>query len=183
MDNFRLVKRYALALLNQARKSGEEKKVSGDLAALQTLVALSPDILEVFASPRLAKNDKDSFLEKITTGSMSELTADFLGLLIQKKRIGLLPEIVSAFTELLKASQGLKQAHVCTAVELEPDMRARVIDKLKKLSGWDLEVEFAVDPRLLGGIEARIGNQVVDSTVRTGLDSLRRRLSVVKVDI
>jgi len=98
-------------------------------------------------------------------------------LLIERDRIALLPRIARAFGELVDERAGIAKALVTTAADMESGERERVVAQLERATGKRIKAEFAVDPALLGGATVRVGDHLVDASLRTRLDLLRTQLA------
>ena len=98
-------------------------------------------------------------------------------LLIAKGRITLLPEVAQQFERLLNQAQNVVVAEVTTAIPLDAAEEARVAQQLSGMTGKEVRIQTRVDPTIQGGLIARIGDRVIDGSVRTRLAMLRRELA------
>ena len=101
------------------------------------------------------------------------MTLTFLDLLVDKKRFELMIMISSVFTRLAAEKRGSAKAHVRTAAPLSADAQQQLAAKLKKFTGKDIELDVKEDPELIGGITVKIGDWVLDSSLRGQLRRLR----------
>lgn len=100
-----------------------------------------------------------------------------LRLLVTRDRVALLPEIATAFGELVDRRQGISKARITTAVELDDAQRRALVERLQDASGKRIEATFAVDPAIIGGARVQVGDHLVDASIRAQLDSLRTQLA------
>jgi F-type H+-transporting ATPase subunit delta len=178
-----VARRYALALYRAAGRAGRIEAVSEDLAGLGALMAgLEGDVRfqKYLESPR-ATEAKRALLRRAFQGRISDLSLAFLELLLEKKRLAHLPEIVKRFQEYDRQQKGIVRAVVRTAMPLEADQLERLRKRLARLTGKTIEVAGRVDPDILGGVVVTYENQIIDGSVRRGLDDLRETLMKARV--
>jgi F-type H+-transporting ATPase subunit delta len=108
---------------------------------------------------------------------LSRITRNFLFVLVDHRRIGILSEIIRSFEETVDERLGFARAEIHSARELTERQRATVVPQLERLTGKRVRPHFAVDETLIGGVVARIGSTVYDGSVRGQLASLERRLA------
>jgi F-type H+-transporting ATPase subunit delta len=102
--------------------------------------------------------------------------SSLLTLLLERKRIDQLPVLAEAFADLVRQQKGIRLAEVTTAVPLNEADRAAVAQWLTRYLGYAVDVRYAVDPEIIGGVVARVGDQLIDGSVRGRLEGLRRAL-------
>ena len=177
MINTTLAKRYAKALVEIGQEKDALDKYGEDLAALCELVATSRDFREVLINPVFTKEDKKRIagqvLEKIGTDPM---VTNFINLLIDRKRIDQLVGIEKAFRERVDSIRGITRGEVTSAEPLAEDQLGRVTQALSLISGKQVLVTTTVDPSLIGGLVAKVGDMVFDGTIRTQLSQLKESL-------
>lgn len=166
-----VARRYAAALFEASAGKGEQlRQELGDAYR-----RLAPS-LETLKNPTVAPAAKKELAAK-NAGGASERTLNFLKLLIDKKRMGLLPIIVSDFGRLLDENAGRVRAQVRSAAELGPQELDLLAKRLKAVAGKDVVVEAKVDPELLGGVVVRMGDTVLDGSIQGQLRQLKARLT------
>jgi F-type H+-transporting ATPase subunit delta len=106
----------------------------------------------------------------------SRTLRNYLFVIVDQRRAGLLPEIEQAFSALLDARQGITQAMVTSAADLTVKERAELDATLAKLTGRKVQAQFKTDPTLIGGAVVKIGSTIYDGSVRAQLDRLRARM-------
>ncbi|MBI4423498.1 MAG: ATP synthase F1 subunit delta [Elusimicrobia bacterium] len=166
-----VARRYAAAFF-QSAGPGAGEKLRQELA--EAFRALGPK-LDVLRMPTVAPNVKKE-LAATAAGGVSAQTLSFLKLLIDKKRIGLLPVIVADFGRLLDESAGRLRAQVRAASELSPAELETLAKKLRAFTGKDVVLEIKTDPELLGGAVVRMGDTVLDGSIQGQLKRLAARL-------
>jgi len=173
--------RYARALFMVAERRGEIFEVFGDLQALLGIVQADSPVGAFLRSPLVPVEQKRALLKKGLEGRSLRPVAGFVDLLLRKKRLTHFPDAVAEYEKIVRRWQGLQEAEVVSAVPLtEPEMK-RVHAELEKLTGLTIEMHTRVDPDLIGGLYARIGDRVIDRSVKGLLASLKERLFEVSV--
>jgi F-type H+-transporting ATPase subunit delta len=166
-------KRYAQAILELGL---EHDKVDEWLASLERLSSLlSRDILRLLDAPSVSFQVRRQALEAVIKAEPGVVRALLL-LLLERRSIELLPDIVRALRDLLDARAGIRQATVTTAVPLDQAAQKEIGGRLERSAG-SLRLTFDVEAEILGGVIVRIGDRQVDASLRTRLALLRERLA------
>jgi F-type H+-transporting ATPase subunit delta len=167
-------KRYARAAFAVALEQGDPRRWSGDLSELSELVA-QPDVAALLQSDRMPDAEKDRLL-KAALPNVAPGVLNLARLLVEKRRIRLVEQIRSEFSDLLDEHEGRARALVTTAVPLNDEQKAEVAAKLGTITGKKVSLEQAVDPNILGGLVARIGDTLIDGSTRSRLLALKKSL-------
>jgi F-type H+-transporting ATPase subunit delta len=173
--------RYARALFIVTEKRRETARALEDLKGLEPVLAAGTRVGTYLAQPGIRPDDKRSALRKGLDGRVLPLVVVFIDLLVRKKRLNLLAMIVAEFEGLVERAQGVKRAHVVSAVPLTTAEGEQLGQKLERLTGGKIRLTTEVDPGLVGGAFVRIGDRVIDRSVRTLLQSIEQQLSEVNV--
>lgn len=168
-------KRYAEAVFSIAAESGSLVAWSGDLRTVADFAG-EADVARLLASARMPRAEKLRLLQAGLAGQVSPLAMNLVRLLTERGKLGLARQIQAAFQEMADARAGIAHATVTTAVPLSDEERAAVAAKLSELSGKRVDVTPVVDPAIIGGIIARIGDELIDASTRTRLVALKRRI-------
>ncbi|MFC1834539.1 F0F1 ATP synthase subunit delta [Thermodesulfobacteriota bacterium] len=172
-----LAKRYALALVGIGQEQNALDRYGQDLAAVNEAMEASKDFREVLTNPVFPKEDKKNIASHIFDKmDVDQMVRNFIYLLIDRKRIDQLPGIETAFGEQVDEINGITRAEVTSAQSLGEDELNRVIGVLSEISGKQVLVTPKVDPGLLGGLVAKVGDKVFDGTIRTQLTQLKESL-------
>ncbi len=166
--------RYALALFELARDANSLDPVSNDLKKISELIAESDDLKRLVRSPVFGKDEQAKamfvILEKI---GVSDLTKNFVGVVIRNRRLFALPKIITDFNRRLAKHKGEIAVQVTSAVPLESDQSNKLASLLKSAYGQTVQLEETVDPSILGGLIVKVGSRMVDSSLSTQLNSLQ----------
>ncbi|BBD98328.1 F0F1 ATP synthase subunit delta [Sphingobium amiense] len=165
--------RYAVALFDLARDSNALDTVAGSLAALKAAVAQSADFKGLINSPVLSRDAAGKTIGAVASSmGIDPLTTKFLGVLAQNRRLAQLPAVIRAYETLLSNHKGEARAEVTSAHPLDADQVAALARNLRTRVGRDVAIDAKVDPAILGGLVVKIGSQMIDSSIRTRLNTL-----------
>lgn len=168
-------KRYTQAVFSLAQEKGSFSQWQADLARLDAVV--SDGAAAVYLeSPNVATSDKIKFLDATLANNSPEVR-NLARLLLQRRRLAIVPEMNRLFQELVLDAQGIAIAEVTTAEPLDEQGKAMVKEQLRKIIGRDIELRTKTDPAIIGGIVARVGDQLIDGSVINQLRRLRTRLA------
>ncbi|MEI9850990.1 MAG: F0F1 ATP synthase subunit delta [Sphingomonas sp.] len=165
--------RYATALFGLARDAKALPKVEASLATVSQALAESADFAALVASPLVSRGDAAKAVAAVAEVlGLDGTTASFLGVLAQNRRLAQLPAVIRAFRSLAAAHRGETNAQVVSAHPLSPGQVDALKAQLRTRVGRDVTIDLSVDPSLLGGLVVKIGSQMIDSSIRTRLNSL-----------
>lgn len=166
--------RYATALFELADDQGSLDAVASDLASIRAMLDSSDDLVRLVRSPVFGADAKwravSAILEKAGIGG---LVFNFIGLVTRKRRLFALPGMISGYTALLALKRGEMSADVTSAHALDESQIAALKTALKTATGRDVFINMAVDAGLLGGLVVKVGSRMIDSSLRTKLNSLK----------
>jgi len=170
-------RRYAQALMNLAVKENQIEPVQEGLDSFANAVADSPRMKAFLDEPRVPQAAKEAavseILEKIQGPGM---LTNFLRLITEKRRIGLLADIRADFHELADERMGRAHADVTVAAPLNENQEKTLREKLETLSGKQIDLRVHIDPTVLGGMVARIGSTVWDGSLRHQLNQIHQSI-------
>jgi F-type H+-transporting ATPase subunit delta len=168
-----LAGRYAAALFELTADRDALDAVAADLGNLSSLLAESGDLRRLIKSPVLSREDQGRAITAVgERAGFQRLTVQFLGLLAQKRRLFVLPEIIAAYQAMLARHKGEVSAELVSAVPLSEDQARTVQERLRTVLGQSVTLSRAVDPGLLGGLVVRLGSRMIDASLRTKLQRL-----------
>ncbi|GAB4168479.1 MAG: F0F1 ATP synthase subunit delta [Wenzhouxiangellaceae bacterium] len=171
-----LARPYARAAFAVADHAGRLERWSAWLDAAAT--AVRTDALKaLLGHPRLDQQKLMALFSAVLGDEVDPEFRNFLEVLIHYRRLELLPEISAQFEELRRERERRLKVEVTSAVALDAEQREQLIERLKQRYDSDIELHASVDPKLLGGMVIRIGDKVIDASVRGRLDQLHRSLA------
>ena len=165
--------RYASALFELAVERKALAGVEASLADLKATHAASPELRGLVANPLLSRAQSGQAIDAVAAKLGTDpLTRNFLGVLAANRRLGDLPAMIRAFETLAANHRGEVSAHVTSAHALDDSQIAALKAKLKARVGREVAVSTQVDPAILGGLVVKIGSAMIDSSIRTRLNTL-----------
>lgn len=178
MPNPRLADRYAKSLIDLATERGQLEAVYADMKYLQAVCKASKEFVSLLKSPIIKSDQKNSIVTAVTNGKVSELTAAFNNLLVKKGRESDLPEIAFAFIDQYNAIKGIHRVKLTTAVPVGDDVKKSIENKVKNAQGiGTIELETAVDEKLIGGFVLEYNNNLVDASILRDLKDIKKQFS------
>ncbi len=165
--------RYATALFDLARDAKAVDAVAASLASVTAALAESDDLRTLTTSPMIDRATATKTIAAVGAAmGLDPLTANFLGVLAQNRRLSALPAIIRDFAKLTASQRGEITAEVTSAHPLDADQQTQLKAKLRAGLGADAALILNVDPEILGGLIVRVGSRMVDSSIRTKLNTL-----------
>ena len=175
------IERYAEAVFNRARKEGQLEALEAEVNAILPILGKSRDLPAFFGSPRIKRRDKRALIEKVFAGSVATQLDELALLLLDKGRLDHFGAILRRFLVLCQEERGEFPASVTTSGALSDEERNRMQAALERHTGHRLSIEFRVDPEILGGVVFRHRDEMIDTSLRSGLRALRDRMASVRV--
>tara|TARA_Y100000758_G_scaffold113306_1_gene79410 strand:- start:789 stop:1325 length:537 start_codon:yes stop_codon:yes gene_type:complete len=172
-----VVRRYAVTLLEAADEMGASESITRDVEGLVATLDGSEELLEFLANPLISSEIQASALRQLFGDEVGELTLNFLQLMGSRGRAALIALALQAFLELVAEREGIVGAEVRSAIELSPQQRQNLQQRLEKYTGRKVRLEALVDTNVRGGVIARVGDTVFDGSISTQLERLRQRLA------
>lgn len=177
-------KTYGEALFEIAMESGEDKaqELMDEILGIEAVLQQNPEFDELMKHPGIPKQEKLQVLKEVFKGRISEELESFLEVVISKERYRDLSNIFSYFVDRVKETKKIGVAHVTTAVELTEPQKSAIEAKLLETTSYkSMEMHYTVDAAIIGGMIVRINDRVVDSSVRTKLDGLKKQLLQIQL--
>ncbi len=173
MKNTRATLRYAKSLLELAKEQNCLEVCKSDMEFISATCAASREFTLLLKSP-VVKTDKKQAILREVFPSLSPISSAFIQLITKKKREPLLQEIASRFLSVYKIDQGIESATVSTALPLDDELRATVMNFIKKQGVDKLELTEFVDEKLIGGAIIRLGDKQLDASVLRQINDLKQ---------
>jgi F-type H+-transporting ATPase subunit delta len=167
---------YADALFGVAKQSGKLDSIREQLAAFADAVEANRDLAMFFFSPYFSSAEKKDGITRAVSGAEPELV-NFLELLAEKHRMPVIFRIRRRFEELWAEENKRIDVTVTSAVELDPGITQRIGAEIEKQTDRHVELESKVDEGILGGLVLRVGNMVLDASIRSRLERLHREVA------
>ncbi len=177
MTEQRVSKRYARAVFQTAKEINLLDEIRKDLVFVKNTIEDSRELENLLKSPVVHVFKKKSILEEVFKSHVSDLTMNFISLLSEKQRESLTISIIAQFMILYNKEMNIMPITVSSAVELNDEIRAKIITKLEEITNQTVLSTFLTDPDMKGGIKVRIQDWVYDASIRTRLNTLYHRLA------
>ena len=178
-------KTYGEALFQAACEGGGSAKCAELLEEIQVLRGIlseNPEFDGLMKHPGITKQEKLQVMETVFRGRISEELVNFLDIIVSKERFGELDEIFEYFSDRVKEKQRIGVVYITSATALTQKQMAAVEQKISETTSFvKLETHYSVDQELIGGLVIRIGDRVVDSSIRTKLDHMTKQLLQIQL--
>ena len=177
-------KTYGEALYEAAMETGADKAVElmEEIRGIIGVLADNPEFDGLLKHPGIPKQEKLQVVDDVFRGRVSDELKNFLEIVVSKERYSDLNDIFGYYIARVKEEQKIGVAYVETAVELTEGQKSAVETKLLETSGYrEMEMNYSVDPAIIGGMVVRINDRVVDSSIRTKLDGLTKQLLQIQL--
>ncbi|MCA9625376.1 MAG: ATP synthase F1 subunit delta [Myxococcales bacterium] len=172
-----VARRYAQAVFELAREESKLPKVVDDLTAIAAAYQSSSDFRDVELLPGLTEDDRSGVVETIAReAGAGDLAVRTVSMLAARKRLAILPDLVEQLAELADEALGVLRAEVSSAKPLDSAYRSRLQKKIEEATGKKVVMSFTEDPDLIAGIVTKIGDRVVDGSLRGKLSELAESL-------
>jgi F-type H+-transporting ATPase subunit delta len=175
MKNMRVARRYAGALMEAAEEGNAIEATATDLALVASALRTSRDLWLLAQSPVVSPAKKAAVFRAVFASRIGKGTMDFLDLVIDKQREGHLAEIVEQFALLRDEKMGIVSVDVTTAVEFTPSQRTDLSNELERYTKKKVRIRMTVDRAIKAGLVVRIGDTVLDASMRRQLELLKAR--------
>ena len=169
-------RRYAEAAFDLAKKQGKLDRWLSDLRTAAGILG-DPRLMAALDNPKAPRARKRQYLDSAFTVTLDPMVHNLLYMLVDRGRIGLIGRIADEFVSLYNREMGVVVAEVTTAVALSEAEQRKVREQLQRLtSARQIDLRMHTDPRIIGGLVARVGDMLYDGSVRTRLSELQERL-------
>jgi F-type H+-transporting ATPase subunit delta len=167
---------YARALFEVAREHDVLDRIHDELGELTQALEDNRELRLFFNSPYFSSEEKKDGVAKVVTDADEHLVR-FLEMLAERHRMPVLPRIQGEFDGLWAEENQLLEVSVTSAVDLDEQLLEGIGEQIEQQTGRRVELSSNVDPQVLGGLQVRVGNMVLDATVRSRLERLRKQLA------
>lgn len=173
---------YGEALFELAREKGETAALLQEVCEVREVLARNPELASLMQHPGIPEEEKEKILQEIWGERISREVTGLMLLLLKKEHYRQLPLVLDYFIDRVKEEEKIGTAYVSTAVPLSKEQQARVEKRLLETTAYrSLEMHFEVDEALIGGVIIRIGDRVLDNSIKTRLENLSRQLYQIKL--
>jgi F-type H+-transporting ATPase subunit delta len=167
-------KRYALALYQMAQEKSLVEKWHEQLKSCESILE-DDDFSGFLLMPKVSLESKMNVVRQIVP-DMDLMVYNMVGLLVSRDSADSLSAITGEYEKLLDRQNGIERAHVKSAIALDESSKKSLVDQISRIIGKNVEFTAEVDPSIVGGLVARIGDKIMDGSVKTRLRNLRKSL-------
>lgn len=175
-------KTYGEALYEAAAESGKTIEVMGEIEEIRKILEDNPDFEKLMLHPGIPKQEKLKVVEKVFGGKISSELAGFINVIVENERYKELNSVFNYFIAKVKETNGVGIVFVTTAKELSENQKSQIKMKLLQTTSYHtMEMHYDVDVSLIGGMVIRIGDRVVDSSIKTKISDMTRQLLQIQL--
>lgn len=176
-EHAELVAGYGRALVAAAEAEGALDTVADELFRLGRTVEATPELSDRLANPSVGTASRAALIEELLAGKAHDATIASVLMVVRAGRSRHLPKIADEVARLSAESRSRTLAEVRSAVELDEAQRERLAAALSQATGREVDIKVIIDPEVVGGVVAKVGDTVIDGTVARRLSDVRTRLT------
>ena len=176
MNNNAIAERYAAALFNLASEQRQEARFGSVLDDIEQIAKEHPNFLRIMKHPVVRREDKKDMLKQLFSGKVPDEVLHFLYLLVDKKRENILQDIIPVYRELLNAHNKTVITDVTTAIPMFKKTQAILQKQLEEYLGQQVVMNCNTDPDMLGGVMIKVGDRLIDGSLKTQLSEMAQNL-------
>ena len=177
-------KTYGDALFELALEEGKLDLLADEVKAVSEIISDNGDLTKLMNHPQIDKEEKVKIIENIFKNRISDELLGLMVMIIEKNHYKHLVSVFDHFTERVKEYKNIGTAYITSAVELSDEQKQAIEKRLLDTTRYvEIEMKFDVDAALIGGMKIRIGDRVVDSSVKTKLEDLTRELTKIQLKV
>lgn len=175
-------KTYGEALFSLAVDEAKVDDFEQEIEVIIQVLHENPDFQKLMNHPKISKEEKIQVIHTVFEKRISEELVGFLTIIVSKERYNELDAILEYFQTEVKAMKGIGVAYVTTVIELNENQKKQVVTKLLETTNYNqMEMHYAINKNLIGGMVIRIEDRVVDSSVKTKLEKLESQLLKIQL--
>lgn len=175
-------KTYGEALFELAVEEEKTEILMEEIVGIERVLQDNEDLEKFLNHPKIPVEEKVKTTQEIFTGRVSKELVGFLSLIITKGRFPEIYKILNYFLDRVKEFKGIGVAYVTTPTELSEEKKEQICEKLLTTTSFqEMEMHYDIRPELIGGMQIRIGDRVVDSSIQTKLSQLQKTLLKVQL--
>jgi F-type H+-transporting ATPase subunit delta len=182
METQQVAERYAHGLFELTQEAKNSESVQQDFASLSAILKQDSSLINFLAAPQIVESDKTAVVEKVFKGKVANQLYHLLQLLVAKRRTAFMAEIAAEYSRLFHESKSIVETRLVTAIPLTADEVGTIKTRLGKLTGKTIEINAEVNPDIIGGVIAFVGEKIIDCSIRHELEVLREQLLELKVN-
>ena len=177
-ENKIVAQRYANALMEFAGEKLSKEDIFSQIKDIQTSLNNSDDLQKVMSSPIVSNDEKKNVINKIFGKNVNEIILNFLKLLIDKNRFNIFNSIVKEYKNEINRQNGILEIKITSAIELNNNEKAMIKIKLEKILHKEIELDWASDSSLIGGLVFEAGDNIIDCSLQHKLQEINKEITI-----
>lgn len=177
-ENKIVAQRYANALMEFAGEKLSKEDIFSQIKDIQTSLNNSDDLQKVMSSPIVSNDEKKNVINKIFGKNVNEIILNFLKLLIDKNRFNIFNSIVKEYKNEINRQNGILEIKITSAIELNNNEKAMIKVKLEKILHKEIELDWASDSSLIGGLVFEAGDNIIDCSLQHKLQEINKEITI-----
>ncbi|RJX19647.1 MAG: F0F1 ATP synthase subunit delta [Desulforudis sp.] len=173
--------RYAQALFDIAQDTDNIAGIEGELRGVIQALDESRDFQKVIFHPQVPAGVKKEIVKELFAGEISKTSFNFLCVILERHREFYLKAICEAYINLANQTRNIAEVEVTSALELPMVHKVNLMQALSKMTGKEIRVKYQTDPEILGGLVVRLGDRIVDASVKRQLERVKERIRETQV--
>jgi F-type H+-transporting ATPase subunit delta len=177
VKNTVLAKRYAKALFQVGKEANSLDEFKNALTEMARLYATIPEVVDGLSNLIYPQDVREKVMDHLLSKmKVSTMVANFMKLLVQKRRAEVLPEIAEVFQDMVDKERNMCRGTVISATPLSGALNSKIKETLEKITGKQVLLKTEIDPSIIGGIVAKVGDLVMDGSIKTQLTGLKESI-------
>lgn len=173
-----IAKTYGEALFDLALEENNIDALTEEVEAVHDIFAQNEELIKLLNHPKISREEKVSVIEKVFKGRISDTIVGFLIIIVDKGRYNEINGIFVYYLDKVKEYRNIGVAYITSAITLNQDQKDKILQKLLQTTKYtQFELHFTVDKSILGGLIIRIGDRVVDSSIKNQLKNMTKALA------
>ena len=169
-------RKYSQAMFDIAGKTNSLETMVKDMKTVREVLRENEDLRKFLGNPLITAGVKKETLEQIFSGAVAPVVCQFLYVMVDRRREEAMTEAVDCFIDLARAAQNIEVAKIRLIKPLTAEEEHTLVAKLEELTGKKIEPLYYIDPTILGGVVIRIGDQVIDGSLKRQIRNMERSL-------
>lgn len=175
-----IAERYATAVFEIVKENNELNALESNLDDLSAAIADSPELRDLLASPAYSRAEQQAAITAVAEKmGLTTVLRNTLGLMASKRRLFVVPHMITRLRAMIADAKGEVTADVTSAIELSAAQRKQLADTIKSKFGKDVKINTTVDESLIGGLVVKVGSKMIDTSIRSKLNSLQNAMKEV----
>ena len=175
-----IAERYATAVFEIVKENNELSALESNLDDLSAAIADSPELRDLLANPAYSRAEQQAAITAVAEKmGLTSVLRNTLGLMASKRRLFVVPHMVTRLRAMIADAKGEVTADVTSATELSDAQRTQLADTIKSKFGKDVKINTTVDESLIGGLVVKVGSKMIDTSIRSKLNSLQNAMKEV----